>query len=121
MSTRMQVEFEAELRARIAELSRDGERQNILVTLAEVLQQELLVHPSHRQGQEVKYADPLENIMRAIISVLDENGRGSDGLQGDYISNKLRFGIRRLAYMLEEDSPRFTKREAEHDVRLVEL
>lgn len=121
MPTKLQTSFETELLSRVKELSRDGHRQEVLVALAEMLQHELCVHPAHRQGQSVEYAGELEDIMRAIISVLDKNGRGKNGLAGEYISNRLRGGVQSLAWALESDVPSFKAQEATHQIRLVEI
>lgn len=121
MPSQVQISFNAELLRRIDTLARNGHRQEILIVLAEALQHELTVNPCYRDGQRVPYHGGLDLTVRAIIAVLDTERRDGGGMQGEYVSNNLRIGVRCLAEELEQDVPSFAKREAERAIRLSQL
>ena len=93
--------FNREVRALLKPFQRAGEVRRAAVVLAEILQEELTTAPVSRRGEIIPYSRGLEYIMRAVIHVLDIDGRGDrDG--GYYISNRLRTGISTLAEALED-------------------
>lgn len=118
MPTSVQISFETELLRRVEELSRGGHRQEILTALADVFQHELTVHPSNRQGQIIKYASGLENIMRGVAASLNKEHLTRAAEPGTYIGNKIRGGVAALASELKQDLPDFGRNEAAYKFQL---
>lgn len=110
-------DFSRELSERIEVLAKNGRQGQVLALLARAIQEELTVHPSHRNGQQVPHYSPIENMMRAIAAILDPEffERAHDG--GGYVSTNLRY-VGWLAQELEERVPSFASAEALHDVPL---
>lgn len=105
--------LKAKINALLAPFQKRGQTRRALCALAEILQSDLTIHPSHRNGEVIPYEDDLEMIMRAVIAVLDGMEGAAD--PGSYISAKLRSGVRGLAYGLEKDMPSFREAENRHE------
>ena len=99
------IALQRQMEAILAPYRQKGETRRALWMLAEIFQSELTMHPSYRKGEVIPHSEPLEMIMRVVTAVLD----GMEGADrpGNYISAKLRYGVRRLAEHLEEETPSF--------------
>jgi hypothetical protein len=92
----------------------------MLVMLAEALQSELTVHPSYRNGQRAPHHRAIENMMRAIIAILDPDFFAQAINGGQYVSTNLRY-VGWLARELEKEVPSFADAEANHKTRISQL
>jgi hypothetical protein len=113
--------FEEEFLKRLREFAKQpGGQRRMLTMLAEALQGELTVHPSHRNGQEAPHSVAIENMMRAIVAILDPDFFEIAVNGGQYVSTNLRY-VGMLARELEEEVQSFARAEARHAARISAL